>query len=128
MGEGAAEICLVELEEDHVALARFVHDQLERGVEGVHPARGGDLRQALALGVLPPGAGGEHDVLPPDAVEETLAGHRRLELEPDPRAHLRLSQPLEHRLDAALEGPVGQERAERRARSRVRRPRRPQRR
>src|SRR2546425_3933662 len=102
MGEGAAQVRLVELEEDHVAPARLIHDELEGRVERVHPALGADLRQTLALGVLPLRAGREHDVLPADAVEEALARHRRLELPTDPLAHLRRVEPLEHRLDATL--------------------------
>src|SRR5215468_11638287 len=86
MGQGPAQIALVELEENHIPLAAFIDNQLERGVERVHSSLGGDLRDALALGVLPSSARGDHDVLPPDTVQETLARGRRLDVAPDPRA------------------------------------------
>src|SRR5207237_4256664 len=88
MRQRAAEIALVELEQDHIPLAAFVDNQLERGVERVHPPFGRDLRDSLPLGVLAPGRGGDHDVLPPDAVEQALAAPRRLDVAPEPRATL----------------------------------------
>src|SRR5215510_12126877 len=115
MGQRATQIALVELEQNHIPLAAFIDNQLERGVERVHPSLGGDLRDALALGILASSAGGHHDVLPPDTVQEALARRRRLDVAPDARAFLRIGQALEHGVDPALERPVRQERPERRA-------------
>ena len=120
MRQRAAEIALVELEQDHIPLAAFVDNQLERGVERVHPPLGRDLRDSLPLGVLAPGRGGDHDVLPPDAVEQALAARRRLDVAPDPRAILWIGQAFEHGVDPTLERPVRQERPDRRARGGVR--------
>ena len=55
MHEGAAEVGLVELEEDHVALAPLVHEEIHGGVERIDaPARGRDVVEPATP--RPPGA------------------------------------------------------------------------
>jgi len=49
--ERAAQVRLVQLEEDHVALAVLGHDQLDGGVERVLRACGRDLGDPAALRV-----------------------------------------------------------------------------
>src|SRR4030095_16533581 len=78
--ERPPEIAFVELKEDHRALSALGLEQLQRGVDRVHTPAGRDLGYAPSLGVPALGGGGDHDVLPPDAVDEALAGRRRLDV------------------------------------------------
>src|SRR3989441_826879 len=105
----APEGALVELEEGHGSLARLLHDELDGRLEGIQAARGGDLREPSALGVLPPGAVGDHDVLPADPVQQALPRHWKLELASDARADLRVGEALEHGVDRSEERRVGKE-------------------
>ncbi len=111
MHERAPQVGLVELEEDHVALALLGHDQLDGRVQRVLSPRGRDLGDAAALRVRAGGRVGHHDVRPVEAAEQRLAAPGQLAA--DALARARVREALQHRVDAALQHPVGQQRAQR---------------
>src|SRR4029434_1964847 len=103
--ESASEITLVELKEDHRPLPALGLEQLERGVNRVLLATGRDLGDALALGAPALRGRRDHDVLPPDAVDEALTRRRRLDVVADARARVGVGEAAGHGLGPPLPAP-----------------------